>query len=101
MSNTRLPKSHELNLMQKLSTDDAYRSRFEKSPTDALREIGVSDSDIAALDPANLKPGPLADKDKIAAAHQQLDARDLCEHACMVFPVMRLNYGKGADDKPA
>lgn len=101
MSNARLPKAQELSLMQKLSTDDAYRSRFEKSPTDALKEIGVSDSDIAALDPANLEPGTLADKDKIAAAHKQLDAHDLSDHACMVFPVLRLNYGKGSDDKPA
>lgn len=83
--------------MKRLSSDDAYRSRFEKSPTDALKEIGVSDSDIAALDPANLKPGPLADKDKIAAAHKQLDAEALGGHACMIFPLMRLNYGDKAD----
>jgi putative modified peptide len=101
MSGTRLPKAQELNLMSRLSTDDAYRSRFEKSPTDALKEIGVSDSDIAALDPANLKPGSLADKDQIAAAHKQLDADALGGHACMVFPFLRLNYGAGSVDKPA
>ena len=101
MSNTRLPKAQELSLMQKLSTDDAYRSRFEKSPTDALKEIGVSDSDIAALDPASLKPGTLADKDKIAGAHKQLEASNLGDHACMVFPFLRLNYGAGSDGKPA
>jgi putative modified peptide len=97
MSETRLPKAQELTLMQKLSSDDAYRSRFEKSPTDALKEIGVSDSDIAALDPANLKPGPLADKKTIAAAHKQLDADALGGHTCMIMPLMRTNYG----DKPA
>ena len=101
MSQTRLPKAQELNLMKKLSTDDAYRSRFEKSPVDALKEIGISDSDIAALDPTSLKPGTLADKDKIAAAHLQLDANDLGGHACMVFPFLRLNYGAGLGDKPA
>lgn len=97
MSENRLPKAQELDLMKRLSSDDAYRARFEKSPTDALREIGVSDSDIAALDPANLKPGTLADKDKIATAHKQLDAEALGGHACMVFPFMRLNYGDKAD----
>ncbi|MEZ5460428.1 NHLP-related RiPP peptide [Dokdonella sp.] len=97
MSDSRLPKAQELDLMKRLSSDDAYRARFEKSPTDALKEIGVSDSDIAALDPDNLKPGTLAPKDKIAAAHQQLDAETLGGHACMVFPLMRLNYGDKAD----
>jgi len=96
MSDTRLPKDQELALLRKLSSDDAYRSRFEKSPADALKEIGVSDSDIAALDSANLQPGTLAAKDKIAAAHQQLDAEVFSDHACMIFPLMRLNYG----DKP-
>ncbi|MGB0133608.1 NHLP-related RiPP peptide [Dokdonella sp.] len=97
MSDARLPKAQELSLMQKLSSDDAYRSRFEKSPTDALKEIGVSDADIAALDPANLKPGTLADKDKIAAAHKQLDVDAMGGHACMIFPLMRLNYGDKSD----
>lgn len=99
MSETRLPKAQELNLMKRLSTDDAYRARFEKSPIDALKEIGVSDSDIAGLDPASLKPGTLADKDKIAAAHARLDAAALGGHACMVFPFLRLNYGAGSGDK--
>ena len=93
MSGTRLPKSHELHLMKKLSSDDGFRARFEKSPADALGEIGVADSDISALDPSALKPGKLADKSAIADAHAQLDQDALLGHACMVFPMLRLNYG--------
>ena len=69
---SRLPKEHELNLLKKLSTDDAYRARYEKSPTDALKEIGVSDAHISALDQAGLKPGKLAAKADIADAHKKL-----------------------------
>lgn len=93
MSGTRLPKEHELNLMKKLSTDDDFRTRFEKSPAEALKEIGVPDSAISALDSASLKPGKLADKSAIADAHAKLDQDALLGHACMVFPMLRLNYG--------
>lgn len=93
MSGTRLPKEYELELMKKLSTDDDFRTRFEKSPADALKEIGVPDSTIAALDPGSLKPGTLADKSAIADAHAKLDQDALLGHACMVFPMLRLNYG--------
>lgn len=93
MSGTRLPKEHELNLMKKLSTDDDFRTRFEKSPADALKEIGVPASDISALDAASLKSGKLADKSAIADAHAKLDQDALLGHACMVFPMLRLNYG--------
>jgi len=99
MSGTRLPKEHELNLLKKLSSDDAYRARFENSPADALKEIGVPDSTVSSLDPASLKPGQLADKSAIADAHSKLDQQSLLGHACMVFPMLRLNYGGGSPDK--
>lgn len=101
MSGTRLPKEHELSLLKRLASDDAYRARFEKSPADALKEIGVPDSAVAALDPASLTPGELADKTAIADAHAKLDQQALLGHACMVFPFLRLNYGDSTGDKPA
>ncbi len=93
MTGTRLPKEYELAVMKKLSTDDAYRARFEKSPSDALKEIGVSESHIAAMDPSNLQPGKLADKAAIAEAYASLDAENLTRHACMIWPLLRMNYG--------
>ena len=98
MNKARLQKEHELNLLKKLSTDDAYRARFEASPTEALKEIGVPDAAVASLDSQNLKPGKLAGKDDIAKAHAKLDAENLTDHACMVWPLLRVNYGDAKPD---
>ncbi len=94
MSDTRLTREHELSLLKKLSTDDDYRARFEKDPSGALKEIGVPDKEIAALDPANLKPGTLADKATLAAAHAKLSDTSVSDHVCLIVPFMRTNYGK-------
>jgi putative modified peptide len=96
MNSTRLQKEHELNLLKKLSADDAYRARFEANPTDALKEIGVPDAAVAALDSQALKPGKLASKDEIAKVHAKLDAENLTDHACMVWPLLRVNYGESS-----
>lgn len=101
MSAARLPKDQEIQLMKKLSTDDDYRARYEKDPTAALKEIGVSDEDISALDSTALKPGKLAAKADIAAAHSKLDDANISEHVCLVFPALRLNYGDSDSDKTA
>lgn len=90
MSGSRLPKDQELKLMEKLSTDDEFRAHFEKSPSDALSELGVSQDDVESLDPASLKPGKLADKASIAAAHKQLASANTAEHASMIVPFMRV-----------
>ncbi len=94
MSDQRLPKENELQLLQRLSTDDDYRDRFEKDPAGALKEIGVTDASIAALDPANLKPGKLADKPTLAAAHKALSDTSVSDHVCLIVPFMRINYGR-------
>ncbi len=91
MTASRLPKEHELKLLEKLSSDDDFRARFEKSPTAALSELGVSGAAIASLDPASLKPGKLADKAAIAAAHKQLASANTTAHASMIVPFMRIN----------
>ncbi|SFN29001.1 NHLP-related RiPP peptide [Dokdonella immobilis] len=99
MNSTRLQKEHELNLLKKLSTDDAYRARFEASPSDALKEIGVPDGAVSSLDAQALLPGKLATKDEIARAHAKLDAENLTDHACMVWPLLRVNYGESSGPK--
>jgi putative modified peptide len=99
MSDTRLPKEQELQLLKKLSTDDDYRARFEKSPVDALKEIGVGDDAINKLDPVNLKPGKLANKDVITRAYKSLDELNLSDHMSMIWPMLGLNYGsRGGKD---
>ncbi len=101
MSASRLPKEQEIQLMKKLSTDDDYRARYEKDPTAALKEIGVSDDHLSALDAAALRPGKLADKADIAAAHGKLAEANISEHVCLIFPLLRLNYGDADSDKKA
>ena len=53
----------------------------------------MPDAAVSALDAASLKPGKLAEKSAIADAHAKLDQDALLDHACMVFPMLRLNYG--------
>ena len=101
MSAARLPKDLEIQLMKKLSTDDDYRARYEMDPTAALKELGVSDDHLSALDQAALKPGKLADKADIAAAHSQLSEANTSEHVCLIVPLMRLSYGDSDSDKTA
>ncbi len=101
MSGSRLPKEQEIQLMKKLSTDDDYRARYEKNPTDALKEIGVTDDQISALEPAALQPGKLAEKADISAAHGKLVEANISEHVCLIFPLLRLNYGDSDSDKTA
>lgn len=97
MSNPRLAKEHELQLLKKLATDDDYRARFEKDPVSALKELGASDSDLAAIDPENLKPGKLADKVALAAAHKQLTNAGVTDRICLIVPFLRTDYGNKAD----
>lgn len=99
MTGSRLPKEQELQLMKKLSSDDDYRARYEKSPADALKDIGVTDAQISALDPAALKPGKLAGKADIAAAHGKLAEANISDHVCLIIPMQRLNYGDSGSDK--
>lgn len=94
MSSVRLPKAQELDVLNRLSTDDGYRARFEQDPVSALKEAGVDAATIATLDPASLKPGKLADKAAIADAHQKLGGAGIAKHACMIIPFLRTNYGK-------
>lgn len=94
MSSVRLPQTHELDVLNRLSTDDGYRARFEADPVSALKEAGVDDATIKQLDPASLQPGTLADKAAITEAHRKLSVESVAKHACMVFPFLRLDYGK-------
>lgn len=101
MSNTRLPKEHELQVLRKLSTDDAFRAHFESDPGAALKSAGVPDAAIAALDQANLKPGKLADKSVIADTYDKVNGDNLGLHVCMIMPLLRVDYGATSGGKSA
>lgn len=90
MNEQRLAKEHELQLLKRLATDDEYRARFEKDPTGALKQLGVTDSDLAAIDPENLKPGKLADKATIGKTLSALQSVNVGDHVCLIIPFMRV-----------
>ena len=64
-------------LLEKLSTDDAFRDLFYKNPRAAFEKVGhvtpEQDRDIRGADPVlcayNLGPGGLASKEAIRAGH--------------------------------
>ena len=43
--------------------------------------------------------GKLADKSVIAQTLKQLTEQGLSDHVCLIFPVLRLNYGDPGSDK--
>ena len=94
MSSVRLPKAQELDVLNRLSSDDGYRARFEKDPAAALKEAGVDDATIKQLDPDMLQPGTLADKATLAAAHAKLRDANTTDQSCLIIPMLRTNYGK-------
>lgn len=93
MADSKLSHEHSLALLQKLATDDGFRSRYEQSPAAALAEIGVPDETIAGLKASCTKPTILANKAHFAAAHRELAsaAADAC--LGMITPESRLDFG--------
>lgn len=79
--------------MQKLATDDAFRTRFEQKPCAALAEIGVPDETVANLNPACLVTVKLADKGRFVEARKQLG--EAAAHICvaMSVPTLKLDFG--------
>lgn len=58
-------------LLDKLETDNDFRAQFERSPEQALRSVGYTDS----VECLTLKPGAkLASPEQIKAQRQKLEA---------------------------
>ena len=94
MSSARLPKAQELDVLNRLSTDDGYRSRFENDPASALKEAGVDEATIKQLDPNTLTACKLAEKSHIAAARDKLRDANTSDHVCLIIPALRVGYSK-------
>ena len=68
-------------LLQKLSSDDDFRSLFEKNPRAALRKLGhetpVADRDFKGIDPVMCVScvKTLASKEQIQSARKELQAQ--------------------------
>lgn len=91
MADSTLSREHSLALLHKLSTDDGFRSRFEQKPAAALAEMGVPHDTIVNLKATCLAPTTLADKTRLAQAHQEL-ASDTAETCLAMFiPTIKLD----------
>lgn len=82
-----LPKEIAATLLEKLGSDDAFRATFEKSPVQALRQIGAPDPEGCA---GCMTVKKLASKEAIKAARATLSAQITA--ALMLQPI-RLNAG--------
>ena len=93
MADSSLSREHSLALLQKLSTDDSIRSRFEQKPVAALAELGVPHDTIVNLNASCLSSTTLADKGHFALAHQELTnaAADCC--VGMIVPSVKMDFG--------
>lgn len=93
MADSKLSREHSLALLQKLATDDGYRSRFEQKPAAALAELGVPHETIVNLKAACLSSMTLASKSHFKDAHTRLTgaAADAC--LAMSDPSSRLDFG--------
>ena len=67
-----LDQTMAMNLLDKLSSDDAYRDRFSNNPYGALQEIGYTESVHAAACLSKMSGLPLASKEQLAASKAEL-----------------------------
>lgn len=86
MSNPITSKQQMLRLLEKLSSDDLFRSRFERNPKAALVEAGFAAADVAAFPAEQLVPGTLAAKDVFDAQRIRVQTDIAEECSCMVIP---------------
>jgi putative modified peptide len=88
-----LKKDYALTLLRRLSEDDVYRAAYEANPAQALRDIGVPESDIAKL-PTGYKNIRLASKLVFQTAlYQVIDGvAQIC--LCLKPPQIALGFGE-------
>jgi len=86
MANPTITKQQMLNLLDKLSSDDAFRSRFQQDPKAGLIAVGVAQAHVATFPADKLGSGQLADKSVFAAERQRVAASVAADCLCMVVP---------------
>ena len=79
-------KQQMLRLLEKLSSDDLYRSRFERNPKSAMVEAGFAPEQVATFPAEYLVPGTLAPKDVFEAERIRVQTDIAEECNCMILP---------------
>lgn len=88
--NGKLSKQDSIVLLQKLATDDGFRSRFERSPMAALVELGLPHDTVVNC----LSPQTLASKAAFEAVLKQFHSENAEASLRMVAPMAKLQFGR-------
>lgn len=99
MNNGKLTRDETIALLRKLSSDDAFRTMFEKDSAAALKQIGVSSSELAALPPSAITTEPLPAKEQFQQALNEVLEAGVSDHLCQVWPMLKLTYGDAGGAK--
>jgi len=86
MLNPIASKQQMLRLLDKLSSDDLFRARFERNPKAALVEAGFAADDVATFPAEQLLPGTLASKDVFESERIRVQTDIAEECSCMILP---------------
>ncbi len=94
MASPTVSKQQMLKLLDKLSSDDGFRGRFEKDPKSALVEAGIPAAHVATFPADHIAPRVLPDKNHFRAERDRV-ANDMAEECmCMVSPGPQLGAGR-------
>jgi putative modified peptide len=90
VADPKISKHHMLSLLDKLSSDDGFRSRFEQDPKSALSEAGIPAEHVATFPAEHVAPRVLPDKDFFVAERDRVENDIAAEYMCMIVPSSKL-----------
>jgi putative modified peptide len=90
MKDAVLTEKQVAELLDRLATDDNFRTLFENKPAKALFDMGVPAETVVELNAACLCPRQLVGKDQFQDAAKRLDEAALTAYADMQVPKMSL-----------
>ena len=89
----KLTREQTVALLQKLSSDDAYRATFEKDPATALDQIGIDSRQLGPLPAVTSTTPPLPPKGHFQEALNEVQNVGASQHMCQIWPMLKLTYG--------
>lgn len=95
MTKTTLPRAQALALLQRLATDDAFRTTYQQDAATALKSAGVPEDVVDSLEATSVAAATLRAKEVFQRAYEQVrdDLAEVC--LCHRPPTISLT-GAGA-----
>jgi putative modified peptide len=90
MSDSSLTNEQAKKLLHELSSNNAFRARFEEKPAAALVELGIPHETVIQLPAACLAPLRLKPTEEFAKAHADFKNADASTCLSMVPPQLRV-----------